>query len=100
MTSGEFEIIFKKLYLPLGMYAMRILGDPEVAEDMTQEAFMKTWLYLERGGAIADIQSFLYRSLRNICISYLRSRPELLGAEAIPEIDEEEIDTSFRDAAI
>lgn len=100
MTSAEFEIIFRRLYLPLGMYALRLVEETDVAEDLTQEAFIKTWSYLEKGGEIGNITSFLYRTLRNRCISHLRSRKEMLGEEAIPDVSEDEIDTSFRDAKI
>ncbi len=50
MTSREFEIYFRKMYLPLGMYALRIVDDADVAEDLEQDAFLKAWLYLEKGG--------------------------------------------------
>lgn len=100
MTSREFEISFRRLYLPLGMYALRLVNDTDVAEDMVQDAFMKAWLYLENGGEIGHFSSFMYKSVRNICLSYLRDRREMLDESNMPEAGEEEIDTSFRDARI
>lgn len=46
MTIREFEAYFRRLYLPLGMYALRIVDDADVAEDMVQDAFLilgKDW---------------------------------------------------------
>lgn len=100
MTSREFEIHFRKLYLPLGMYALRIVEDADVAEDLVQDAFMKAWQYIEEGGDIESFPSFMYRTVRNVCLSYLRNRHESLDESHIPEIGEEEIDTSIRDARI
>ena len=100
MTPKEFEIFFRKLYLPLGMYALRIVDNADVSEDLVQDAFMKAWLYLENGGEIGNFSSFMYRSVRNSCLSYLRDRREMLDESNIPEVGEEEIDTSFRDAGI
>ena len=100
MAPKEFEIFFRKLYLPLGMYALRIVDDADVSEDLVQDAFMKAWLYLENGGEIDSFSSFMYRSVRNACLSYLRDRREMLDESNIPEAGEEEIDTSFRDARI
>ena len=57
MTSREFEIYFRKMYLPLGMYALRIVYDADVAEDLEQDTFMKAWLYLEKGGEIDRFHS-------------------------------------------
>lgn len=100
MTAKEFEISFRELYLPLGMYALRLVDDADVAEDLEQDAFMKAWLYVEEGGEIGNFTAFMYRTLRNVCLSYLRCRPEMLGEELLPEVPEAEIDTSFRDARI
>ncbi len=99
-TRKVFEANFKRLYLPLGMYALRLVDDADVAEDMVQDAFMNAWLYLESGAEIDNFTAFMYRSVRNISLSFLRSKREMLGEDNIPEVAEEEIDTSFRDAKI
>lgn len=100
MTTKEFEIIFRQLYLPLGMYALRIVGDANIAEDMIQEAFLKTWMHLESGAQISNLKAFLYTCVRNECLSHLSHAKNQVGEEYIPEVGEEDIDTSFRDARI
>lgn len=100
MTTKEFEAYFRKLYLPLGMYALRLVDGADVAEDMVQDAFVKVWQYIEDGGEIENFPSFIYRSVRNACLSYLRNRYETVSESEIPEAGEEEIDTSIRDARI
>lgn len=82
------------------MYALRLVDDADIAEDLEQDAFMKAWIYIEDGGEIDNFTAFMYRALRNECLKYLRSRRETLGEESIPEISEENIDTSVRDARI
>ena len=100
MTAKEFEAYFRRLYLPLGMYALRIVNDADTAEDLEQDAFMKVWVYVESGVEIENFTAFMYRTLRNICLKYLRDRRETVGEDFIPEIAPEDIDTSFRDAKI
>lgn len=100
MTYKEFEINFKKLYMPLGMYALRIVNDVDIAEDLEQDAFMKAWLYIKDGGEIENFKAFMYRTVRNICLTYLRDKKEMLSEDFIPDIPEEDIDNSFRDAKI
>lgn len=100
MTIKEFEIQFKKMYLPLGMYALRLVDDADVAEDLEQDAFMKAWLYIENGGEINNFSSFMYRTLRNVCLTYIRDSHNTLDESFIPDVGEEDIDTSFRDAKI
>lgn len=82
------------------MYALRLVDDAVIAEDMVQDAFMKAWIYIEKGGEIDNFTAFMYRTLRNVCLSYLRDKRDMLGEEYIPDVEEEDIDTSFRDAEI
>lgn len=100
MTTKEFEAYFRKLYLPLGMYALRLVDDADVAEDLVQDSFVSVWQYIEDGGEIDNFPSFIYRSVRNVCLSYLRNLHETVDESEIPEAGEEEIDTSIRDARI
>lgn len=100
MTAKEFETSFRKLYMPLGMYALRIVEDADIAEDMVQEAFLKTWERIETGVEITNFGAFMYRCVRNECLSYLSRQRIKVGEEFIPEADDEAIDTSIRDAHI
>lgn len=67
MTVREFEYQFRKLYLQLGMYALRIVGDADDAEDIVEEAFMKSWQTISSGIVIENFNSYIYRSVRNEC---------------------------------
>lgn len=100
MTSHEFDIFFRRMYLPLGMYALRIVDDAQSAEDIVEDAFMKVWQQIEEGKEFDDFKAYLYRSVRNGCISFIRARKETVGVECIPEVDEETVDTSERDARL
>ncbi len=100
MTGKEFDSFFRKMYLPLGMYALRIVEDAQSAEDIVEDAFMKAWGLIEEGKEIADFKAYMYRMVRNACISHIRNRKEMVGLEFVPEADEEAVDTSERDARI
>lgn len=100
MRRKEFESLFRKVYLPLGMYALRMVEDVDIAEDLVQDSFLKAWLVLEEGQEIENLKSYMYSCVRNECISFLRQKRENIGVESIPEVDEEIVDTSERDAAL
>lgn len=100
MTVKEFENNFKHLYLPLGMYAMRLVDDADDAEDIVEETFIKAWQIVSDGETIQNFKAFMYRAVRNSCISFLRHRKDNASIEEIPEISEETIDTSEIDAKI
>lgn len=100
MTSKEFERFFKKLYLPLGMFALRIVEDAETAEDLVQDAFGKVWERLQANSEIANFSSYMYGAVRNRCLEHIRNRREFEDIDKVPEVSEEEIETSYRDAKI
>lgn len=100
MTAREFEIYFRELYLPLGMYALRIVDNADDAEDVVVETFLKVWHQIDKGVEIDNFKAFIYRAVRNECISFMRCKKETVGTESIPEVDEEIVDTSERDAEI
>lgn len=100
MTKGEFKTYFRRLYLPLGMYALRIVDNADDAEDIVEDTFLKVWQAIASGSEIDNFSSYMYRSVRNECVSFCRGRKELENIDSIPEISEEVIDTSFRDARI
>ena len=100
MTLREFENIFKRLYLPLCMYALRIVGTNDDAEDIVEESFVKAWQIISGGGVLERPEAWLYRAVRNGCVSFLRSRRETTDLVEVAEFSEEDADTSVRDARI
>lgn len=100
MTIREFEIFFRKWYMPLGMYAMRIVGDADDAEDLVENTFVKAWQAIHDGRDLDNFRSYMYLLVRNECIDFLRKKKNLADISEIPDVEEETIDTSERDARI
>ena len=53
------------------------VSDRELARDLTQETFVKTWDYIVKGKAIANMKSFLYRVATNLIIDNARKEKEI-----------------------
>ena len=100
VKEKEFDIYFRNLYLPLGMFALRIVGDAETAEDLVAESFSKVWQKIIAGSEIENFKAYMYMAVRNECLLYLRNKKETEDIENIPDITEDSIDTSERDAKI
>lgn len=58
-------------------HARNMIDSREVSEDVVQDAFVRTWLYLERGGKIKKIRAFLYHVLNNIIVDLYRKHKSL-----------------------
>lgn len=89
--------------MPLGMYALRIVDDIDTAEDLVQDAFIKTLEAIDRSVLISDPKAWMYRSVRNECISYLRRRKvsvDISEIEDQSDVSDETIEDSERDARV
>src|SRR3989344_3372952 len=65
--------------------AMR-LSNRDRALELTQECFMRTWQYAQKGQEIRELRPFLYRTLRNLVIDeYRRHKPQSLEAMVTEE---------------
>ena len=65
ISAGEFERIFKDLYRPLCMFALRFTEKTEDAEDVVQQAFADVWDKCCHNVTIANFKSYLYQAVRN-----------------------------------
>lgn len=102
MDIVEFKKLFDKTYMPLCMYALRILGDSWAAEDAVQQSMIAIWERLRDGAVPDNVRAYLYRTVRN---EALRLLPDVTtNAEwsdhAALEVTDEVVDTSERDAAL
>ena len=80
-----FKEIFDRYYLPVKSYGFQYIEDDEIVEDFVQDAFLKVWEKRADFYFVAAIKSFLYMSVRNACLDYLRhqkvqrrNEPELI----------------------
>ncbi len=57
---------------PIFRYCFWKVSNREVAKDLTQEVFVKTWNYLVKGECIDNYKAFLYRTAHNIVVDHYR----------------------------
>lgn len=99
MEVRAFELQYRTLYRPLGMYALRITGDIDSAEDVVQESFAQVWESLNRGTEISDLRRYMYTTVRNNALMAMRGNIDKVSFdESYSDLPlEEAIDTSERD---
>ena len=69
--------------------ALRMVGDPDDAADMTQETFIKAYRALSSFRGDSKFSSWLYRIASNVCLDFLRSRsrPPQVSLSTVDEDD-------------
>ena len=68
------ELLFRRFYRPLVMYALKFLPQQEEAEDVVQEVFIKFWERKRFDMIDHYLRSYLYQSVRNRCLNIRESR--------------------------
>lgn len=56
----------------LNMHAFFKVRDHEVSQDLVQDTFMKTWVYLVKGGRVDIMKAFLYHILNDLVVDEYR----------------------------
>jgi len=87
--------------MPLSMFALRLCGDTDDADDIVQEAFMKIWENTRVGRHNPRHQGIpLPAPCATAPSAVCRVTARPLGIEAMADVPDEEIDTSERDARL
>lgn len=82
------DAIFRYCYLRLPIR--------DVAKDVTQETFAKTWEYITKGNSIQNIKAFLYRVANNCIIDELRKK-KTFSLESLQEKGFEQAQSGHKD---
>jgi RNA polymerase sigma-70 factor (ECF subfamily) len=78
IRDGEekaFEEMFRAYYLPLARFAAKLLGrEHEAAKDLVHDVLFKVWQQRASWEVRDTLTRYLYGSVRNRCVDYLRRR--------------------------
>lgn len=85
--SGEvraFQCLFERHARAAYAVCLRLLGDPALAEDAVQEAFLKAHRRLDQYDGRAAFGTWMHRIAANTAIEFLRRRPQ----QEVADVDE------------
>ena len=80
-------------------FAYRILKDAHLAEDATQEAFLRVYSKIDTFLGNSSFSTWFYTILNNICLDYLRKKSRQPDSLSIPQTstDDEEYELQIED---
>ena len=70
-NMNAFEVLFRRYYAPLCVYAHRFTGNPDYSEEVVQELFYVLWRDRAHLHIAYSVKSYLYEAVRNRALHYL-----------------------------
>ena len=88
-NKEAFDSVFRNHYKDLCMFANKYILDLSQCEDIVQEIFIKLWNNRKSTLINSSLKSFLYTSVRNSCIDYIRKQIKLktVDIDNIPDVE-------------
>ncbi|TVR64870.1 MAG: sigma-70 family RNA polymerase sigma factor [Gemmatimonadales bacterium] len=77
VTTGDasaLDELLDRYWSQLVSYAVGIVGNPDLAQDVTQEAFVRLWERRESWSGDGSVQALLYRMVRNLALDQQKAR--------------------------
>ena len=74
LSLKEYKNLFEKLYSSLCLFANKYLDNLELSRDIVQDVFIKIWEDKIEFNDENTIKSYLYTSVKNRCLYYLKSK--------------------------
>ncbi len=79
--NESLEALFLALEAPLLAYALRLLRNHEMAEDIVQDAFLKLQA---QGDSVREPRPWLYRTVHHLALNHLRAEKRVVSLAATP----------------
>ena len=81
-----FGFFYDKYVKQIYRFILLKVSSSQVAEDLTQDVFLKTWQHLVDQKNLSHFRAFIYRIARNIVIDYYRQNSrQTLSIDEMPE---------------
>jgi RNA polymerase sigma-70 factor (ECF subfamily) len=93
MTIKEYKNLFDEFYVSLCLLSNKYLEDLDVAKDVVQDVFLKIWEDKIEFQNINNTKAYLYTSVKNKSLDYLRSKryksTDFLSAKKLEKMETE-----------
>jgi len=82
------NILIKRYLTPIFNFALGYVKDEAIAEDLTQEVFVKVWKKIKSFDKKYKFKSWLYVIAKNTCLDYFKKNKEITFSDISPTADD------------
>ena len=87
----QFQLVFERYYDPLCKYAFSFIKERNACEDIVQEVFARIWETRQDLVSSDNIRFYLFTSVRNNCLTYLR-QGQRSSTYSLSELETEDVE--------
>jgi RNA polymerase sigma-70 factor (ECF subfamily) len=87
-NTYDFERLFRQYYPALCGIARGYIRSKPITEEIVNDVFVKFWIHREHIRIRTSVKDYLFRSVRNACIDYLRAEQKSRQQKAYLSDDE------------
>lgn len=80
-----FELLVQRHRKPILNFVYRFMGNREVAEDLSQDVFLRLWVSASTYLPVARFTTFLYTIAKNLCLNTLARSRNALPTQSLDE---------------
>lgn len=97
-----FELLVQRHRRPILNFAYRFMGDREIAEDISQDVFLRLWASSSTYLPVAKFTTFLYTIAKNLCLNAMAKSKNAPAMQSLddPDASGSESVTSLQDGSI
>lgn len=96
--AAAFAALFEQYHGPITRYLYRLVRDPDLADDLAQDTFVKAYRALGQTRADLNFRAWLYRIASNTAASHFRRRRIIQWLPFTPSTPEPVVDARFAEA--
>ena len=82
------NILIKRYLTPIFNFAFGYVKDEVIAEDLTQEVFVKVWKKIKSFDKKYKFKNWLYTVAKNTCLDYFKKNKEITFSDISPAADD------------
>lgn len=95
-TEALFTVAYEEYCQELIRHARSMIDSKEMSEDVVQDAFVRMWLYLRKGGEVVRMRAFLHHVLNNVIVDLYRKHKTVSLDVLVDQGQEPSIDDTER----
>jgi RNA polymerase sigma-70 factor (ECF subfamily) len=91
LDRSGFELLFRKYFPSLTHFARKYVPDNDTAKEIAHDVFLNLWAKRDNVDSSTSLKSYLFTSVYNRCMNYIRDQRKFNRDSKILDIIEQEV---------